>query len=379
MIHHKSASAWVIGLALFSMFFGAGNLIFSITVGKHAEHMFAYGTLGFLITAVLLPFAGVVTMVLFNGDYMKFFGVMGRRLGFLIAFLLLTFWIPFGSGPRCVTLAYAAVSTYIPQLPLWVFSLVYTALIFSLTYRESRILTILGKVLTPVLLLSLIAVVVAGLWNNPSLTTNNHGGFQIFLMGLQEGYNTQDLIASFFFSAAIIHILTHSEEGVEKGYLSLVLRGSVIAISVLAVVYLGLLYMGAAYSSTLAETAKDSLLTQLSVHLLGAQGAFFPVCAIAVACVTTSVALMLVFTNFLKETVCQDRISHGTSLGITVGVTFMMSLLGFEGISVVLANAMRIFYPLLIGLMIVNLSVLAVTKKKAKGAAASLEEERDAA
>lgn len=359
MIHHKGASAWVIGLALFSMFFGAGNLIFSMIVGKHAEHMYLIGTLGFLITAVLLPFAGVVTMVMFNGDYLEFFRILGRPLGFLFALLLLTFWIPLGSGPRCITLAYAAIITYAEGIPLWLFSIIYSALVFSLTYKENRIIGILGKVLTPILLVSLLAVVVTGIYYSTGLSPVNHPPMQVFWFSLMEGYNTQDLIASFFFSSAIISILKHGaqadgEPASSRSYLPLVMKSGLIGISILSTVYLGLLYMGAAYAPLLRETSKESLLAQLSLFLLGPHAAFLPVLSIALACLTTSVALMLVFSNFFKEIVCQDRISHNMSLGLTILVTFFMSLLGFEGISAVLSAAMQVLYPLLILLMVLN-------------------------
>lgn len=358
MIKQNTSSALVIGLALFSMFFGAGNLIFSVTVGKHAEGMYLYGTIGFLITAVLLPFAGVFSMVLFKGDYVKFFGILGKPLGFLFALVLLTFWIPVGSAPRCITLAYSAVKSYWPTLPLWLFSAVYSAVIFALTYRENKIIGILGKVLTPLLLLSLGVIVTVGLYNSSGLNPSGLAPGAVFVNALVEGYHTQDLIASFFFSSAIIHILTHPDAKhshmTTRSELGLMLRSGAIGIAILAVVYLGLLYLGAAYAPLLQETSKDSLLTQLAIKLLGPHAAVIPVAAIALACVTTSVALMLVFTNFVRESICQSRISQGTALIITILITFGMSLLGFQGISAILSVAMQYLYPGLIVLMIAN-------------------------
>ncbi len=360
MIHSKSASAGVIGLALFSMFFGAGNLIFPMAVGAFAEGHYPYGTLGFLITAVFLPFLGVFTMVLFRGDYTRFFSILGRPLGFFFTLLLLTFWIPLGSGPRCVTLAFAAARTFVPDLWLWPFSLGFCVLIYALTYRENNIIGLLGKVLTPALLISIVFVVVAGLLISPGLAAVEHVPSHVFTFALSEGYNTQDLIASFFFSSAIIGILNHTDvEGgasaSERRHLTLALRGGLIGVAVLGIVYVGLLYLGAAYSSVLQEVSKDSLLSHLSVYLLGHHMGFVPVAIIALACVTTSVALTIVFAKFLKTAVFKDYISEQTSLIMTLVLTFCMSLLGFESISEVLGVAMAWLYPALIILMVVNL------------------------
>lgn len=364
MISGKNVSPWIIGLALFSMFFGSGNLIFPITVGKYSQQMYLIGSLGFLMTAVLLPFTGVVTMVSFKGDYKKFFSLLGPKAGFLFMFCLLTFWIPLGSGPRCITLAYAAIKTYIPTLSLTSFSLFYSLLIFLMTYRESRVIALLGKVLTPVLLLSLLSIILAGIYSSPKIVSIDSGALTVFSHALVEGYNTQDLIASFFFSSALFHILQPAK--LENSHLKLVLQASVIGIAILAAVYIGLLYLGAAYAEILEQTPKDRLLSQLSLHLLGTKMAFIPIITIALACLTTSVALSLVFTTFLKESVCQERISYTLALAITVGSTFFMSLLGFEGVSHILGSAMQILYPSMILLMIVNLCIRCCYGKKCR-------------
>ncbi len=377
MISAKSASPWIIGMALFSMFFGSGNLIFPMAVGAYAEGHYLYGTLGFLMTAVLLPFAGVFTMVLFRGDYVRFFSVLGRTLGFIVTLLMLTFWIPLGSGPRCVTLAFAASKSYVNTIPLWAFSAGYCLFVFALLYKESRILSLLGKVLTPALLIALVVVVFAGLYNSPGLQAVEHHPFSVFLVALREGYNTQDLIASFFFSSVIIGILNHTDKDIrpasERRHLALTLRGGLVGVSILALVYLALLYLGAAYSSMLNGLGKDALISTLSIHLLGSKMAFLPVCIIGLACITTSAALTLVFANFVKSSLFKNRISQELSLTITSVGTFGMSLFGFESISAMLSNVMAIFYPILIALIVVNLALYGrrIVKQDAAEAAAS--------
>ena len=73
---HTQTRAQVLttGLAMFSMFFGAGNIVFPLLVGQQAQGMTIYATLGLLLTAVIVPFSGLFAMLLFNGDYMRFFG-----------------------------------------------------------------------------------------------------------------------------------------------------------------------------------------------------------------------------------------------------------------------------------------------------------------
>ncbi len=63
----------IIGFALFSMFFGSGNLIFPLFLGQIAEGQWIFASLGFFVTAVLLPLLGILAMVVYKGDYGTFF------------------------------------------------------------------------------------------------------------------------------------------------------------------------------------------------------------------------------------------------------------------------------------------------------------------
>ncbi|EKE08422.1 MAG: hypothetical protein ACD_17C00172G0001, partial [uncultured bacterium] len=84
------------GLALFSMFFGSGNLVFPLVVGKTSQGHFNLGALGIFLTGVLVPFLGVLAMCLFNGCTKTFFGRMGRPAVFWFPLIALSLMGPFG-------------------------------------------------------------------------------------------------------------------------------------------------------------------------------------------------------------------------------------------------------------------------------------------
>ena len=96
------SSAIIIGMALFAMFFGSGNLIYPLHIGTVSQGAWPVATIGFLLAAVFLPFLGVSAMVLYKGSYDDFFNTIGKKKGFLLSLLLLTVWIPLGSAPRCM-------------------------------------------------------------------------------------------------------------------------------------------------------------------------------------------------------------------------------------------------------------------------------------
>src|SRR5665647_1655937 len=90
------------GLAMFSMFFGAGNVVFPLALGQIAQDKNFFAILGMLVTAVGVPFAGLIAMTLFNGDYRKFFARMGAVPGFIVVAIIMGLIGPFGAIPRCI-------------------------------------------------------------------------------------------------------------------------------------------------------------------------------------------------------------------------------------------------------------------------------------
>src|SRR5438445_3103461 len=76
-----------LSLAIFCMLFGAGNLIYPLAMGRSAGGLAAFGMIGFFITAILLPLAGLIGMILFDGNYTQFFNRLGKVPGSLLIFI----------------------------------------------------------------------------------------------------------------------------------------------------------------------------------------------------------------------------------------------------------------------------------------------------
>ncbi|MFT4552876.1 MAG: LIVCS family branched-chain amino acid:cation transporter [Chlamydiales bacterium] len=350
----KKSSYLFIGLALFSMFFGSGNLIFPLYIGQLAQDHFLSATLGFLLTAVAFPFFGVIAMVIFQGNYTEFFGCLGKRTGLLLTALLLTVWIPLGSAPRCIALAYASTSTYFSLPPLWVWSLCSCLLIALIVWKKNRMLDFLGYVLTPMLLLCLFIISVKGLWGaNFSMSTFEHS--TLFMEGLKEGYNTMDLIAAFFFSASVIDIL--QKDG-SKDPMKITMKACAVGISLLGVVYFALISLAAAYSGDLEGIPKEQLLSHVALIVMGPQLGIIAMVTIVLACLTTLLALVSVYSDFLSKSIFRQYESRKQlSLCCTLLGTFILSTLGLSGITFITAPILEVFYPLLIVLIAYNTGV----------------------
>lgn len=347
------------GFATFSMFFGAGNVVFPLGIGQYAQDKNIYAILGMLITSVGVPLLGLVAMTLFNGDYKKFFQRIGDVPGFLFALFLMVIIGPFGASPRTIALSHATFDYFYPGMSLPVFSFLSCILIYVLTVNRSRIVDILGKFLTPFLLISLLIIIAIGIYSAPSTgLVNTHHPAAVFLRGLYEGYQTMDLLATPFFSSIIIVCLKQyidpSEHKDNKKIIFLTLKASLIAAALLSVIYIGFSFIAAYHSESLSAIKQEQMISYIASQTLGKYGALVTCTAVALACLTTAIALSSVFAEFLHIDVLKDRVSYSTSLIITLVITFFVSTLNFTGIVTMLTPVLQVLYPVLIVLCVIN-------------------------
>lgn len=345
------------GLALFSMFFGSGNLVFPLVVGQMCEGHFTFASIGILLTGVLVPFLGILAMLLFNGSSKDFFGTMGKPATFWFPFIALALMGPFGVLARCITVAHGSFRLLSPDTPLWPFSLAACALIFLLTIRKNRIVPVLGSVLTPLLLLALTAIVFFGLWNTPLPTAAPAGAWMSFKTGILQGYQTMDLLAAFFFSTFVIRHL-QNDPSIQKNpqqTLPIFFKSSLLGAGLLSSIYCSLVLLGSMYAPQLASIPPEEMLGFVANQALGQWGAPIVCVAVMLACLTTAIVLTSLFADFLRKEVSKNQISSWLALSTTLLIAFFTSTLEFSGISKILGPILEVTYPALIVLTILSI------------------------
>lgn len=346
------------GLAMFSMFFGAGNVVFPLALGQIAQDKNFFAILGMLITAVGVPFAGLIAMTLFNGDYTKFFGRIGKIPGFLVAAIIMGLIGPFGAMPRCIALSYSTAKAFIPDVSLPIFSALACVVVWLFTFRRTSIIDTLGFFLTPLLLGSLGIIIVKGLFMVTDIPESGHENFAIFLKGLKDGYQTMDLLGAFFFSSVIIACLKagmSAEESTPRKLMKTTLKATAIGASLLALAYIGFSFVASFHSGALENVPSDELISIIAIHVLGKHAALIACMAVALACLTTAIALAAVFAEFIHNDVTLGKVGYQASLIITLVITFFVSTLNFTGIAAFLAPILQIGYPALIMLSVMNI------------------------
>ena len=158
----------LLSLTLFSMFFGAGNLIFPPFLGQNAGTQSLPALIGFLITAVGFPVLGIAVVSRFNG-----LDVLAQKVhaGFGLFFAVLIYLSigPLLATPRTATLPFEMAILPLlpdgtsPQLSLLLFTSVFFLIAWLLSRNPSKLIDRLGKLLTPTLLVLIVAVFAAAL------------------------------------------------------------------------------------------------------------------------------------------------------------------------------------------------------------------------
>lgn len=339
-----------IGLAIFSMFFGAGNSIFPLYVGYVSQNHWYIALLGLILTAVLMPVLGIYAMLRAKGSPLLFFGRMGKIPGLFVALLVISLLGPLGSTPRCIALSYATL-TEGNAISMPLFALLSCLLIYVCTLRKKYILPIIGYVLTPILLLSLACIIGIGIVSGSFESHHLSHGWSLFSFGLFEGYKTMDLLASFFFSSTILHLLKQpSDQKASR----LLIQGGLIGGGLLAVVYGGFCFIAGMHAEALTGVSQEHLLKRLAEILLGSHASIIVRIAISVACLTTAIALITAFTDFLQTQVFKKKVPYSFLLLGSLIVTYFVSIFEFTQISRFLSPILEIIYPGLILLTIVN-------------------------
>src|SRR5699024_7163709 len=144
---------------LFSLFFGAGNFIFPPLVGMQAGDYFTPAIIGFLLTAVCIPFLAVLSVSFSNDGLLEIGSRVSPIFGLIFSMLIyLSIGALYGI-PRAASVAYELGFTQIFSVAnkgaLFVFTLIFFTLTYFLSVDAKKMIDNIGKILTPALLVVL--------------------------------------------------------------------------------------------------------------------------------------------------------------------------------------------------------------------------------
>ena len=351
---NKKKDTLVLGAALFSMFFGAGNLIFPPYLGMVAGHKWILAVIGFLLTGVGLPFLGIVASSTAGGDVDK----LGRKVSPAFAkFLGITIIIAIGpllAIPRTGATAYEmGIKPLFPSISPIVSAIIYFAINLYFVIKPNDVMDKIGKILTPGLFLLLTILIVKGIVA-PIGTPVESVIDSSFSYGFLEGYQTMDALAAILFGGVISASLVSYGYTDEKEKMSMTVKAGFVAILGLAFVYGGLGYLGATSGSLYtADIDRTTLIMNISNDVLHSFGKVGLGLAVMLACLTTSVGLTATVGQYFNQ-ISNGKLKYKWIVIATSIFSAAMSCGGVESLISLAAPILSFMYPIVIVLILMT-------------------------
>jgi LIVCS family branched-chain amino acid:cation transporter len=245
-----------------------------------------------------------------------------------------------------------AIQPYFEISSLWT-SVIYFAFVLVFVLNRTKILSFIGKFLTPLIILILLCIIGIGLFAEvepirASIFDNS------FTSGILEGYQTFDAIGGVVVGAVIVvsFALQGTYNYVEKK--RMIARSGLLAGAGLFIIYGGLIALGAFFSGTLEIESRTELLTILSTQALGNIGTAFLGVLVALACFTTAVGIVTGTSDFVKKITGNSQLGYtitgiiGCIIGVAVGQFDVHYIIDIA------LPALMFIYPVTIVLIMLN-------------------------
>ena len=348
----------LLGFTLFSMFFGAGNLIFPPGVGAQAGTLTWPAMAGMAVSAVGLPVLGVVAVARSGG-----LDALGDRVHPLFS-KVFTIVAYLAIGP-CLAIPRTASTSFEMAVPPFVgaeaplallqliYSLVFFALALTVALRPEKLTDRLGKIMCPILLV-LILVTFIGTLIDP---LEGYGAPQSELYaaapvarGFLDGYQTMDTIAALVFG--IIIALNIRARGVEEDgdVVRYTVRAGWMAGVLLLAVYAILAHIGALSGGAFPGATNGAVvLTNLIPALFGTPGSVLLAAIFVIACFNVCVGLICSCAEYFNL-IC-PRLSYRVWAVLFAVVSMLIANAGLDMILKVSVPALSIIYPVAIALI----------------------------
>ena len=345
----------VVGFALFAMFFGAGNVVFPPYLGMHAGEQWANGFLFYFIADIGLALVAMFA-ILHAGGADNITGRIGHVASKVLMCAVILCIGPMVAIPRtAATTLEMSVTPFFSGMSPVVFSIIFFAVILLLSIKQSAVIDIVGKILTPALLIGLLILIVKG-FVSPigDIVDTGVSASEVTVNGIKSGYQTMDVLAAMAFG--IIILSSADEKGYTDSKSAAKMIGIAAALSgvLLLIVYFGLTYLGATASTVFpTDISRANLVIGIVELLLGKAGLIIFAIVIALACITTAVALVSSAASFFAK-LANDKISYSVFVVVICVSSAVISNLGLDMIIAIATPVLDIVYPPMLVLILLS-------------------------
>lgn len=347
------------GFMLFSLFFGAGNLIFPPLLGLESGTSFMPAIIGFLITGVLLPFMAIMAIALSENGLISIGNRVHKLFGLVFAIIIYMSIGALYGIPRASNVAYELGFRQVVTADNWfvllIFSLVFFGITYFISYNPKKIVDRIGQVLTPILLVVLAVLFIQAFLTFDNIPSIAEGAYMTapFVTGFLEGYFTMDAVAALAFGIVVINGLKDKGAKTKADLVKGSMGAATLAGIALTIVYFCLGWIGKVIPGDVSYANGAEILTAASKLLFVSGGSLLFGVIVILACLTTCVGLINACSRFFNE--IYPRFSYQTYVAIFVLIGLLVSNLGLELILKLALPLLVFIYPIAIVLIMLSI------------------------
>lgn len=352
---HSRIDILVIGMALFSMFFGAGNIIFPPYLGMQSGVNWILGFLSYYAADIGLAVLAIFAVLRCKGDTKVLMDHLGPKSGTLMLSLIILCIGPLIAVPRTGATTYEMfVVPVFGDIPSWIAVFIFFGIIFLLTIRRSSVVDILGKFLTPALFAGLLILIIKGILTPIGDITNASAISDTVSNGILAGYQTMDVLAAVVFGMIIVETVRQKGYTSEKEQYLISVKASLLACAGLLIVYGGLTFLGAAIPIFRGiHLSRTELILFITRSLLGKFGIILLGVVVALACITTAAALISASSDYFSN-LTGGKLRYEWLVGFLCVFSALLATAGTDAIVSIAAPILNILYPGMLALLFLS-------------------------
>ncbi|MBR4038771.1 MAG: branched-chain amino acid transport system II carrier protein [Clostridia bacterium] len=355
----------ILASMLFGMFFGAGNLVFPVSMGQQAGTNLFPAIAGFCLTGVGIPLLGIAAMGISRSEGLFDMCLrIGRPYAYFFTLLLYMSIGPLFAIPRTATVSFSVgiqpvIRAGNVHLALCVFSALFFAAVLFFSLRPSGIMTWIGRLLNPLFLFFLAVLAVTALAKpmSPVSAAAPTGKYETmsFFQGFLEGYNTLDAVASLVFGIILVESIRTLGVTEPKAISASTLLSGILSTLLMAAIYCILTVLGAQSQSVIGISADGGeALYHIGSHYFGTFGGVLLGCIVTFACLKTAIGLVTSCATAFVE-MFPRTLSYRAYAVIFCLFSFGIANFGLSRIIELSLPALMFLYPLTITLILLCL------------------------
>lgn len=350
-----------IGFMLFSMLFGAGNLIFPAFLGQAAGENVWEAVIGFIISDAGLAVLAFIAIAKSG----SFDNLVGRVNPIFALLFPMAIYLSIGPGlaiPRAGSLAYEmGVKPFISEsfastpFGLLIYTIIFFSIVFWFTKSPSKLIDRFGKILTPALLLLIIIVFIKAIFTDLSSFKEASIVYKEnpISQGFLDGYQTMDALAALIYGIVFVNVFKSKKitnQSLQVKYLGIF---GLICGTLLAICYLIIAYLGASAPITEVVDNGAIVLSAILQQLFGQAGTIVLGLIFTLACLSVCIGLVTSCAQYFSSIF--PKLSYVKWAVLLCIISGFVANLGLSQILIVSVPILGLLYPIAITLIILGL------------------------